>query len=209
MKLQRRVEATRDAWSRRPNVYTAQLVVGERRGSSEMRTPLVVGRARVRGPCARRMELDRMDTHFFKLVHVAKIGTKPCELESHRLRTNSSHMQPCFSGSLPGCTGRAPVARARTCSTCPLAQCGALAHAHLCTTSPICARPQRLACELTHAPCVQLIHDARVRHRMRSSFGTVVTVSRRHTKHTSSCLPGCLRLNCSPASSKNSVLVVW
>ena len=212
-KLQCQVAATRRsdarAWSRRPNVYTAQLVVGERRGSSEMRTPLVVGRARVRGPCARRMELDRMDTHFFKLVHVAKIGTKPCELESHRLRTNSSHMQPCFSGSLPGCTGRAPVARARTCSTCPLAQCGALAHAHLCTTSPICARPQRLACELTHAPCVQLIHDARVRHRMRSSFGTVVTVSRRHTKHTSSCLPGCLRLNCSPASSKNSVLVVW
>ena len=52
------------AWSRRPNVYTAQLVVGERRGSSEMRTPLVVGRARVRGPCARRMELDRMDPLF-------------------------------------------------------------------------------------------------------------------------------------------------
>ena len=132
-----------------------------------------------------RMVIWTARTHFLKLVHVAKIGTKPCELES-RLRTNSSHMQPCFSGSLPGCTGRAPVARARTCSTCPLAQCGALAHAHLCTT----VRSQPLACELTHAPCVQLIHDARVRHRMRSSFGTVVTVSRRHTKRSSSCLPG-------------------
>ena len=48
-------------------------------------------------------------THFLKLIHVAKIGTKPCELESHRLRMDSSHMQPCFSGSLPGCAGRAPA----------------------------------------------------------------------------------------------------
>ena len=132
-------------------------------------------------------------THFLKLVHVAKIGTKPCELES-RLRTNSSYMQPCFSGSLLGCAGRAPAhaLHARSLD---------VQHAHLCTT----VRSQPLACELTHAPCVQLIHDARVRHRMRSSFRTVVTVSRRHTKRSSSCL----RLNCSPASSKNSVLVVW
>ena len=48
-------------------------------------------------------------THFLKLMHVAKIGMKPCEIESHRLRTNSSHMQPCFSGSLPCCAGRAPA----------------------------------------------------------------------------------------------------
>ena len=125
-----------------------------------------------------RMVIWTARTHFLKLVHVAKIGTKPCELES-RLRTNSSHMQPCFSGSLLGCAGRAPAhaLHARSLD---------VQHAHLCTT----VRSQPLACELTHAPCVQLIHDARVRHRMRSSFGTVVTVSRRHTKRSSSCLPG-------------------
>jgi hypothetical protein len=110
-------------------------------------------------------------THFLKLVHVAKIGMKPCELES-RLRTNSSHMQPCFSGSLLGCAGRAPAHALHARS---------LDVQHLCTT----VRPQPLSCELTHAPCVQLIHDARERHRMRSSFRTVVTVSRRHTKRSS------------------------
>ena len=128
-------------------------------------------------------------THFLKLVHVAKIGTKPCELESHRLRMDSSHMQPCFSGSFPGCAGRARApAHARSLDV------------QLSPTLSYALPPVRNASHASwltcRSPCVQLIHDARVRHRMRSSCGTVVTVLRRHTKRSSSCLPRCLRLNC-------------
>ena len=136
------------------------------------------------------MELDRARTHFLKLIHVAKIGTKPCELESHRLRMDSSHMQPCFSGSLLGCAGRAP-AHAPHARSLDVQLSPTLSYA----LPPVRNAPH--ASWLTHRrPCVQLIHDAHVHHRMRSSCGTVVTVLRRHTKRSSSCLPRCLRLNC-------------
>ena len=150
---------------------------------------------RVRSPqcqwqCAMPMELDRARTHFLKLIHVAKIGTKPCELESHRLRMDSSHMQPCFSGSLPGCAGRAPAHAPHARSL----------NVQLSPTLSYAQPPVRNASHASwltcRSPCVQLIHDAHVHHRMRSSCGTVVTVLRRHTKRSSSCLPRCLRLNC-------------
>ena len=177
--VQRRVEATREL-GLAPNVYTAQLVVGEVEASQKCER---LSRSAARACGARALAALSWTawTHFLKLVHVAKIGTKPCELESHRLRTNSSHMQPCFSGSLPGCAGQAPThaPHARSLNV-QLSPTLTYAQPHLYAS----ARPQRLACELTHAPCVQLIHDARVRHRMRSSFGTVVTVSRRHTNQT-------------------------
>ena len=132
-------------------------------------------------------------THFLKLIHVAKIGTKPCELESHRLRMDSSHMQPCFSAfrffsglRWPRAPAHAPHARSLDVQLSPT-----LSYA----LPPVRNAPH--ASWLTHRrPCVQLIHDARVHHRMRSSCGTDVTVSRRHTKRSSSCLPGCLHLNC-------------
>ena len=154
--------------------------------------------ARARSPqcqwqCAMPMELDRARTHFLKLIHVAKIGTKPCELESHRLRMDSSHMQPCFSAfrffsglRWPRAPAHAPHARSLDVQLSPT-----LSYA----LPPVRNAPH--ASWLTHRrPCVQLIHDARVHHRMRSSCGTDVTVSRRHTKRSSSCLPRCLRLNC-------------
>ena len=129
-------------------------------------------------------------TQFLKLVHVAKIGTKPCELESHRLRTNSSHMQPCFPGSLAGCAGRAPAhaphARSLNVQLSPT----------LSSALPPVRNASHASWLTCRSPCVQLIHDAHVHHRMRSSCGTVVTVLRRHTKRSSSCLPRCLCLNC-------------
>ena len=129
-------------------------------------------------------------THFLKLIHVAKIGTKPCELESHRLRMDSSHMQPCFSGSLPGCAGRAP-AHAPHARSLDVQLSPTLSYAQ-----PSVRNASHASWLTCRSPCVQLIHDAHVHHRMRSSCGTVVTVLRRHTKRSSSCLPGCLRLNC-------------
>ena len=144
--------------------------------------------------CARRNGTGpRTDLHFLKLIHVAKIGTKPCELESHRLRMDSSHMQPCFSAfrffsglRWPRAPAHAPHARSLDVQLSPT-----LSYA----LPPVRNAPH--ASWLTHRrPCVQLIHDARVHHRMRSSCGTDITVSRRHTKRSSSCLPGCLHLNC-------------
>ena len=141
--------------------------------------------------CARRNGTGpRTDLHFLKLIHVAKIGTKPCELESHRLRMDSSHMQPCFSGSLLGCAGRAPAHAPHARSL----------DVQLLPTLSYALPPVRNASHASwltcRSLCVQLIHDAHVHHRMRSSCGTVVTVLRRHTKRSSSCLPRCLRLNC-------------
>ena len=140
-------------------------------------------------------------THFLKLIHVAKIGTKPCELESHRLRMDSSHMQPCFSGSFPGCDlfrfFSGSFGRARAPAHAPHARS---LDVQLSPTLSYALPPVRNASHASwltcRSPCVQLIHDARVHHRMRSSCGTDVTVSRRHTKRSSSCLPRCLRLNC-------------
>ena len=102
------------------------------------------------------MELDRARTHFLKLIHVAKIGTKPCELESHRLRMDSSHMQPCFSGSLLGCAGRAPAHAPHARSL----------DVQLSPTLSYALPPVRNASHASwltcRSPCVQLIHDARV-----------------------------------------------
>ena len=96
-------------------------------------------------------------THFLKLVHVAKIGTKPCELESHRLRTNSSHMQPCFSGSLPACAGQAPTHAPHALSYRAAHRPRSPMHTCPCSTPPMASSLTR------RSPCVQLIHDACVR----------------------------------------------
>ena len=146
-------------------------------------------------------------THFLKLIHVAKIGTKPCELDSHRLRTNSSHLQPCFSGSFPGCAGRARphmlhMAARSMCSSRP--------------RSPMHNRPSttpRMR-ELTHAPCVQLIHYARSIC-SRASQDEVLVRNCGHCLKAAHqtlliMLAGVLALELLvPASLKNSVLVVW
>ena len=82
-------------------------------------------------------------THFLKLVHVAKIGTKPCEIESHRPARTHHTCSLAFPVLF-----RPALAKRPHMLHMPSPIELHIAHALPCTP----ARAQRLPCELTHAP---------------------------------------------------------